>query len=300
VFSLASMRDVSDDAVVFRSHLDGREHVLTPERAMEVQQALGADIAMVLDEPVPFPTGVSETEIAAQRTHQWAERCREAHSQPDQALFAIVQGGLDADLRRWSARTLREMDFPGYAIGGLSLGEPKTETWRMVETVTPELPVERVRYLMGVGAPDDLLEGIARGVDLFDSSFPTRLARNGAFLTPEGRVNIRNARLREEEAPVLPGCDCPTCTHFSAGYLNHLFNAAELLAYHLASLHNVRFMIRLAEEARAAIVEGRFAPFARGFLEGFRAPDPDVRADQKARWLVARQRRTAAERPDAS
>lgn len=291
VFSLAHIRQISDDGVVFRSHLDGSEHSLSPEKVMEVEEALGADVAMVLDEPVPYPTSVGDTEAATRRTHAWAERCRWAHTRPDQALFAIVQGGLDEGLRRWSAQTLTEMDFPGYAIGGLSLGEPKEETWRMVVTVTAELPGDKARYLMGVGSPDDLLQGIAQGVDLFDSSFPTRIARNGAFLTYEGRVNIKNARFEGEARPVLEGCDCPACERFSAAYMHHLFKAEELLGYHLASLHNLRFMLRLAEEARTAIASGRFRAFATEFLERFKAPDPEVRAEQKARWLAARERR---------
>lgn len=291
VFSLAHIGRISDDGVLFRSHLDGGEHFLSPEKTMAVEEALAADIAMVLDEPVPYPTGLAETETATRRTHAWAERCRRAHTRADQALFGIVQGGMDVELRRWSASTLREMDFPGYAIGGLSLGEPKDETWRMVEAVTPELPPEKVRYLMGVGSPDDLLQGIARGVDLFDSSFPTRIARNGSFLTFEGRVNIRNARFQGEAGPVLAGCDCPACERFSAAYLHHLFKAEELLGYHLASLHNLRFMLRLAEEARGAIASGCFHAYAQGFLARFRAPDAEVRAEQKARWLAARGRR---------
>lgn len=291
VFSLAHIRRISDDGVVFRSHLDGSEHFLSPEKVMEIEEGLGGDVAMVLDEPVPFPTTPEDTEVAAGRTHRWAARCKEAHRRPGQALFAIVQGGLEPELRHWSARTLREMDFPGYAIGGLSLGEPKEQTWRMVEAVVPELPAENVRYLMGVGSPDDLIEGIARGIDLFDCSFPTRIARNGAFLTPDGRVNIRNARFDGDPGPVFDGCDCPACATFSTAYLHHLFKCEELLGYHLASLHNVRFMIRLAEEARVAIGEGRYRAFADGFLSRFQPPDPEVRAEQKAKWLATRERR---------
>jgi queuine tRNA-ribosyltransferase len=291
VFSLAHIRRINDDGVLFRSHLDGSEHLLSPERVMEIEQALGADIVMVLDEPSPFPSTREATRAATERTHLWARRCRAAHSRQDQALFAIVQGGLEMDLRRWSAQTLREMAFPGYAIGGLSLGEPKERTWEMVNVVVPELPADRPRYLMGVGSPEDIIEGISRGIDMFDCSFPTRIARNGALLTPVGRVNIRNARFRDATGPVLEDCDCDTCASFSAAYVHHLFRCEELLAYQLASVHNLRFLVRLVEQARAAIAVGSFPAFAAAFLDGFSAPEPAVRAEQKAKWLAARNRK---------
>ena len=193
VFSLAHIRQISDDGVAFRSHIDGSDHFLSPERVMEIEQALGADIAMVLDEPSAYPSAPEQVRAATERTHRWAERCLLAHSRSDQALFAIVQGGFEPDLRRWSTEALVTMDFPGYAIGGLSLGEPKEQTWAMVDAVTGGLPAEKPRYLMGVGSPEDVLEAIYYGVDMFDSSFPTRIARNGALLMPTGRANIRNA-----------------------------------------------------------------------------------------------------------
>ena len=291
VFSLAHNRKVSDDGVVFRSHLDGSEHMLTPEQVMEIEQALGADIIMVLDEPAGYPSDYRHAQEATERTHRWAERCQAAHACSDQALFAIVQGGLFADLRRWSARELVAMDFPGYAIGGLSLGESKLEMWDAVEATVPELPANRPRYLMGVGSPEDLVEGVARGIDMFDCSFPTRIARNGALLTPEGRLNIRNARYKEQEAPVLDGCDCVACTRFSAAYIHHLFLAQELLAFQLATLHNLRFMVRLMDDMRAAVVSGAFPKFREDFLRRFQPVDPDVRAQQKAKWAQSRDKK---------
>lgn len=296
VFSLAHIGKVNDEGVRFRSHLDGSAHLLTPESVMEVEQALGADIAMVLDQPVPYPTSRAATEEALIRTLRWAERCRAAHTRADQALFPIVQGGVEPDLRAESARVLVGMDFPGYAIGGLSVGEPKLLMWQMTELCTDILPAGKPRYLMGVGSPEDLLAGIALGVDMFDCSFPTRIARNGALLTPTGRVNIRNAQYATAGGPVLEGCDCDTCTRFTAAYLHHLFMARELLAYQLASVHNLRFIVRLAEHARAAILGGRFAEFRAEFDAGFRPANTQVQAEQKAKWLEARGRRLAGSR----
>ncbi len=304
VFSLAKMRRVTEEGVHFRSHIDGSEHFLSPEIVMEIEEALAADIAMVLDEPAPYPSALEDVAQATERTHRWAARSLEAHRKTDQALFAIIQGGLEPALRRSSARTLVAMAFPGYAIGGLSLGEPKDEMWRMVDVVTSELPHAKPRYLMGVGSPVDVLNGIARGVDMFDCSFPTRIARNGALLVPEGRVNITNARFAEAAGPVLEGCDCTTCIGFSAAYLHHLFNSRELLAYQLASVHNLRFLVRLVEQARAAITGGTFADFQISFTVRFQDTDPDVRSSQKAKWKAARDRAQgmdgAAASPDGS
>ena len=291
VFSLAHIRKITDEGVRFRSHLDGSEHMLTPELTMEIEQSLGADIAMVLDQPSAFPATRAATEEALGRTHRWAARCRAAHSRADQALFPIVQGGFDAGLRQQSAQTLVDLDFPGYAIGGLSVGEPKDVMWEMLQATTPYLPADKPRYLMGVGSPEDLLAGIALGVDMFDCSFPTRIARNGALLTDTGRINIRNARFKTAETPVLDGCDCDTCTRFTAAYLHHLFMAHELLAYQLASVHNLRFMVRLAQDARRAVIDGRFAAFRAGFDAAFRPADAAVQAAQKTKWLEARQRK---------
>ena len=295
VFSLAHIRKISDDGVVFRSHLDGSEHFLSPEKVMEIEEALGADIVMVLDEPVGYPASPEATREAAERTARWAQRCLEAHTRQDQVLFAIVQGGLEPDLRRRSARALVEMGFPGYAIGGLSLGEPKERMWDMVDVTVAELPAHKPRYLMGVGSPEDLVEGVARGIDMFDCSLPTRIARNGALLVPEGRINIRNARYKDQGTPAMEGCDCATCSSFSAAYLHHLFLAQELLAYQLATVHNLRFMVRLMEQVREVIQAGTFAGFREAFLARFQPTEPEVRAEQKAKWLETRAKRLASQ-----
>jgi len=249
VFSLEGLRKVSDDGVTFRSHIDGSEHHFSPEKVVEIQQLLGSDIAMVLDE-CAAPHDYTYNVQAVRRTHLWAERCRRAHTRPDQALFGIVQGGVFADLRAESARVLTALDFPGYAIGGLSVGESKEEMLRTLEGVAPLLPTHKARYLMGVGSPEDLVECVARGVDLFDCVLPTRLARNGAVFTPEGRLNLRNAIHREDPRPIQEGCGCYTCQHFSRAYLRHLVIAQEMLAARLNTLHNIHFLLQLMREAR--------------------------------------------------
>ncbi|HEY8477243.1 MAG TPA: tRNA guanosine(34) transglycosylase Tgt, partial [Chloroflexota bacterium] len=274
VFSLAPLRRVADDGVVFRSHIDGSEHWFTPEGVVAIEEQLGADVIMVLDECVPYPSSREATADALRRTHRWAERCRAAQRRPDQALFAIVQGGTFPDLRVESARTLVAMDFPGYAIGGLSVGEPKDLMWRLVEETVAHLPAGKPRYLMGVGSPEDLVEGVARGVDLFDCVLPTRVARNGALFTPTGRVNLRNARFRGVDGPIFEGCACFTCQRFSTAYLHHLFRAEELLAYRLATLHNLHFVLDLMRRLRAAILDGTFAQARERFLATWtRAPE---------------------------
>src|SRR5437762_91252 len=253
VFSLSMNRKLDDDGVTFRSHLDGSLHRFTPESVVATEELLGADIVMVLDECAPYPSDHAYNRQALARTHAWAERCRAAQTRPDQALFAIVQGGTFADLRRASARTLTALDFPGYAIGGLSVGEPKALMHAMLEETVPLLPLDRPRYLMGVGSPEDLWEAVARGLDLFDCVLPTRLARNGALWTQAGRIAIKSPRFAHVQAPIEADCDCYTCRHFSLGYLHHLYRAKELLAYRLNSIHNVRFLMRLTERMRAAI-----------------------------------------------
>jgi queuine tRNA-ribosyltransferase len=210
--------------------------------------------------------------------------CRRAAG--DLTTFAIVQGGVHPELRRWHARELASLDAPGYSIGGLSVGESKADMWSMTELVASELPLDRPRYLMGVGSPEDLVNAIARGVDMFDCVLPTRLGRNGSLFTDDGRANIRNARYREDPGPVDPGCDCQACTRFSAAYLHHLFRNDEILGYRLASLHNVRYLVRLVERTRAAIVTGQFASFAADYLARYRPADEQVRAQQKQKWLA--------------
>jgi len=285
IFSLASLRRVDDEGVGFRSHIDGSEHFLTPEGAVKVQERLGADIIMALDECPPHDAGIRKVREATDRTHRWAERCLKAHGRQDQALYGIVQGGIFAELRRESAARLTSLDFPGYAIGGLSLGEPKEVMLAMVEETVACLPTDKPRYLMGVGSPEDLVENVARGIDLFDSALPTRTARNGALFAATGRLNIRNAGYRGLDQPIDPGCDCYTCRRFSVAYLNHLFKSKELLAYRLATIHNLRFIMRLMEEMREAIVRGSFGEFQREFLGSYRTTDEEVRLEQKQRWL---------------
>ncbi len=287
IFSLSHLRRVDADGVTFRSHIDGSEHRFTPERAVAVQELLGADIIMCLDE-CPDPLDRRYNEEALQRTHAWAERCRAAQSRPDQALFGIVQGGVFPDLRAQSARFLRGLDFPGYAIGGLSVGETKEQMYAMLDVVTPLLPAERPRYLMGVGTPEDILEAVARGVDLFDCVLPTRVARNSGLLTRQGRLNLRNARYAEDPDPVEAGCTCYTCQHFSRAYLRHLFKAGEVLALRLATVHNLHFMVRLMEDVRSHIQGGTFLAFKQAFLTEYTLPNQAVRHAQMARRRAQR------------
>jgi queuine tRNA-ribosyltransferase len=227
-----SLRTIDDEGVTFRSHIDGRRHRFTPEQVMRVEQNLGADIAMVLDECAP-PVDYDYNVRALRRTHAWAERCKAAHNRPDQALFGIVQGGVFPDLREQSVRFLTELDFPGYAIGGLSVGETKAEMHATLDVTLPALPVDKPRYLMGVGTPEDLIEGVARGVDIFDCVLPTRVARNGQALLRTGKFNMRNARFADDPAPIDATCACYTCQTFSRAYVRHLIVAQEMLAANL-------------------------------------------------------------------
>ena len=277
VFSLAGRRTFSDEGVVFRSHIDGSQHLFTPELVIRVQEQLGADIIMCLD-VCSEPHDRANNEQALARTHAWASRCLAAHSRPDQALFGIVQGGIWADLRQQSAEYLTGLELPGYAIGGLSVGESKAEMYATLEVTAPLLPDAKPRYLMGVGAPEDLLEGVARGIDLFDCVLPTRLARNAALFTRQGRINLRNARFKRDPGPPESRCGCYTCRHFSLAYLHHLFRAEELLGYRLATIHNVHFLLELVCEIRAAIVRGRFAALKEEFLAGYQTVPEETRA----------------------
>jgi queuine tRNA-ribosyltransferase len=282
VFSLAQNRKVGDEGVVFRSHIDGSEHIFTPEMVVRVQEQLGADIIMCLDECAE-PADRAYNEQALVRTHAWAERCRAAQTRDDQALFGIVQGGIFPDLRRQSAEFLVGLDFPGYAIGGLSVGESKEQMYATLDLTTPLLPADKPRYLMGVGAPEDLLAGVARGVDLFDCVLPTRLARNAAAFTRQGRLNLRNARFERDPAPIEAGCDCYTCRHFSRAYLRHLFKAGEMLAARLATIHNVHFLLQLMRDVRASIAGGRFLAFKEEFLADYPVIPHEVRAANRER-----------------
>ncbi len=285
IFSLASLRQVSDDGVIFRSHIDGSQHLITPELVIQLQEALGTDIIMVLDECPASDDSLEKVRRAVSRTHQWAERCQRAQKRRDQALYAIVQGGVFPQLRQQSVEYLTSLGFSGYAIGGLSLGEPKKVTLKVVGETAILLPENKPRYLMGVGSPEDLLEGIAQGIDIFDSALPTRVARNGAFFTSLGRVNIQNAGYRRMEQPVDPGCNCYTCRTFSAAYLHHLFNCNELLAYRLATIHNLSFINNLMSKARSAILNGTFGSFKDNFLASYKPTDEPTRLSQKQKWL---------------
>jgi queuine tRNA-ribosyltransferase len=282
VFSLVDRRTVSDEGVEFRSHIDGSRHLFTPEMVVGVQERLGADLIMCLDECAD-PYDRAYNEVALARTHAWAARCQAAQRRKDQSLFGIVQGGIFPDLRRQSAVYLVELDFPGYAIGGLSVGETKEEMYGILDVTVSLLPTDRPRYLMGVGAPEDLLEAVVRGIDLFDCVLPTRLARNAALFTRQGRINIRNARFERDEAPLEAGCSCYTCQHFSRGYVRHLFQAGELLGYRLGTIHNLHFMLMLMRDIRAAIVDGRLLAFKDEFLSQYTIVPHAIRAAQRER-----------------
>lgn len=268
VFSLEQMRKIDEDGVTFKSHIDGSIHRFTPEKSIEVQQNLGADIIMAFDECAP-PYDRAYSERAMQRTHQWAERCLRAKTRRDQALFGIVQGGVFPDLRQQSADYLTSLDLPGYAIGGLSVGETKAEMHAMLEIVNTILPEGKPRYLMGVGTPEDLINGIQRGVDIFDCVLPTRLARHSAAMTFSGRLNLLNAAYARDAQPIDQNCQCYTCRHFSRAYLRHLIVAREMLAATLISIHNIFTLQELVRQARQAILERRFAAFASDFLQQY-------------------------------
>jgi len=288
LFSLSPLCRVSEEGVNFRSHIDGSQHFLSPEQVVALQEKLGADIIMTLDQCPAYGDSLEVVRSATDRSHRWAERCRQAHIRQDQFLYPIVQGGTFTELRRHSARTLASLDFPGYGIGGLSLGEGKTIMLTMLEETLAELPRDKPRYLMGVGSPEDLVAGVARGVDLFDSALPTRVARTGALYTKQGRRNIRNASWQRHDGPIDPGCDCYTCRTFTGAYLHHLFKAEELLAYRLATIHNLRFIIRLMAEMRQAIIDDKFSSFSQDFLDSYKPTDEEVRVEQKQKWLKNR------------
>jgi queuine tRNA-ribosyltransferase len=246
---------------------------------------LGADIIIALDVCTTYPSDHDHNRIALERTHRWAERCHKAQTRPDQMLFGVLQGGTFADLREESARYFTSLDYPGYAIGGLSVGEPKEVMHQLIELTIPLLPEDKPRHLLGVGSPEDLFEGVARGIDIFDCALPTRVARNGTFLTRQGRINMRNARYKEDPAPVEEGCRCYTCQHFSRAYLRHLVMAKEILGLRLATLHNLYFMLNLMEEIRKAILEGSFAELRELFIASYKAVDYDVRMRDREIWL---------------
>lgn len=261
VFSLQSNRTISEEGVEFRNDLNGDKDFFSPETAIKIEEALGADIIMSFDECIPYPCSYEYAEKSTERTLRWAKRGQIAHTREDQALFGIVQGGSFTALREKAAKELAKMDFPGYSIGGTSIGEPKDVCLKMVEDAVRYLPPDKPRYLMGVGSIDYLLEGITRGVDMFDCVLPTRIARHGTLMTSHGRVNIQDAKYKEDFTPLDDQCDCYTCTHYSRAYLRHLYLAKEEFGKTLNSIHNIRFLIKMMEGARKAIQENRFAEF---------------------------------------
>ncbi len=272
VFSLAELNQVTQDGVTFQSHLDGSRHVFTPEKAIDIQISIGADITMCLDECTAYPVSREDAESSMRMTVAWAEKCREhwekRHAR-NQALFAIVQGSVFNDLRAECAEALTAMDFPGYAIGGVSVGENKEEMAAVVAATTPRLPDGKPRYLMGVGPPEDMLDAIEQGVDMFDCVMPTRNARNGSLFTSQGKLNIKNAKYINDFAPLDPACGCPVCLRYSRAYLSHLYRSGEILALRLNTLHNLFFMLQLAATARMAIRSGTFRELKRTFLQTY-------------------------------
>ena len=268
VFSLSDMRKVDDEGVTFKSHIDGSMHRLTPEKSIQVQEKLGADIIMAFDE-CAVPDDREYNIQSMRRTHAWAERCQQSKSRPDQALFGIVQGGIFPDLRIQSAQFISSLGFPGHAVGGLSVGETKQEMHQILDVVNEVLPQEKPRYLMGVGSPEDLINGIQRGIDIFDCVLPTRLARHQSAMTFTGRINLMNAVHASDPRPIDETCTCYACQNFSRAYLRHLIVAKEILASTLISIHNITTLVRLVKAARQAILEDRYQDFAANFLENY-------------------------------
>ena len=293
-FSMGPLRKVSDDGIRFRSHIDGSEHNFTPELATANQEGLAPDIAMCFDQCIAYGASEKQVRQAMERTHRWAQSCFDAHQSSatgapsGQALFGIVQGGTFPELRDESARAISAIPFHGYAVGGLAVGENKEDMYRFTGQVADVLPEDKPRYLMGVGSPEDLVEGVARGIDMFDCALPTRVARNGSLFTPEGRVDVTKARYAEQQGPLDETCDCYTCRNYSAAYLRHLFRAKELLGLRLASIHNLRFVLALMERIRASILEKRFDAFRRDFLDRYQPANEAARQAQKEQWLQTR------------
>ena len=269
VFSLQERRKISEEGVEFKSHLNGDRLFFTPEKVIDIEEKLGADIIMSFDECIPYPADKKYAEKSVERTLRWAKRGLDAHTREDQALFGIVQGGEFPELRKHCAEELVKMNFPGYSIGGTSIGEPKEVFSKMLDYSVPYLPEDKPRYLMGVGSIDYLLEGIAKGIDMFDCVLPTRIARHGALMTSRGRINIHKAEYKDDFTPLDPECDCYTCKNYTKAYLRHLYIADEAFGKRLLSIHNVRFLIHLMEEARKAIQEDRFGDFREEMLRNY-------------------------------
>lgn len=270
VFSLGDLRKITEEGVFFRSHIDGSSHMFTPEKSMEVQNALGSDIMMAFDECAPYPADRAYVKRSLERTTRWLRRCKEYHKDVErQSLFGIMQGGVYPDLRRQSAEEIVELDLPGYAIGGLSVGEPKDLMYEVLDSCVDYLPKDKARYLMGVGSPDCLFEGVERGIDMFDCVLPTRIARNGTAFTSHGRVAIKNAKYERDFTPLDHDCDCYTCRNYSRAYLRHLFKSNEILSSMLLTEHNLHFLIRTMENIRLSIEEDRFPEYKRDFYEQY-------------------------------
>ena len=270
VFSLADLRNITEEGVKFKSHLDGSSHFISPEKSMSIQNNLGSDIMMAFDECCPYPATYEYTKASMERTTRWAKRCIEAHKNPDrQGLFGIVQGGMYKDLREESAKQLVELNFPGYAVGGLSVGEPAELMYDILGYTTPFLPENKPRYLMGVGTPDYLIEAVLRGIDMCDCVLPTRIARNGTAMTSQGKVVVRNATYEKDWTPLDSECDCYTCTHYTRAYIRHLIKAGEILGARLLTIHNLRFLVRLMENVREAIEQDRLLEFREEFYKKY-------------------------------
>ena len=270
VFSLGQLRKITEEGVHFQSHIDGSRHILTPEKAVEIQNALGSDIMMAFDECAPYPADREYIRDSMERTLRWLERCKAAHRNRErQSLFAIMQGGMYRDLRRECAERMVEMDFPGYAIGGLSVGEPKEQMLEILDDCVDYLPQDRPRYLMGVGTPDYLFEAVERGIDMCDCVEPTRIARHGLATTSRGRINIKNARFERDFSPLDPECDCYTCRNYSRAYIRHVFKAGEMMSAMLLSNHNLHFLINMMAGMRKAIEEDRFTEFKKEFYDKY-------------------------------
>lgn len=269
VFSLAKLRDITEEGVLFRSHIDGSKHLFTPEKVMEIQGAMGADIIMALDECIPHQAEFDYAKKSVERTTRWLHRCMDAWTDRSQSLFGIIQGGAYRELREQSAKDTIACDLPGYAIGGLSVGENKERMYEVLDYTLPLMPEDRLRYLMGVGSPDCLVEGVLRGVDIFDCVFPTRLARNGTVLTSAGRQVIRNAKYARDYTPIDRECGCYCCTHFTRAYLRHLIKANEILGLRLTTWHNLYFLLDLMKQIRQAIIDNRLGDFRNSFFEKY-------------------------------
>lgn len=273
VFSLSDLRDITEEGVTFRSHIDGSKKFMSPEISIKTQNDLGADIIMAFDECAPYPCDFDYAKKSMEMTTRWAKRCKQAHARPeDQALFGIVQGSVYPELRKESAKQITDLDFPGYAVGGLSVGEPAELMKEMLEITVPLLPADRPRYLMGVGSPDYLIEGAIRGIDMFDCVLPTRIGRNGTVFTSRGRIIVRDAKYARDFSPIDPECDCYACRNFTRAYIRHLFKTGELLGLRLATWHNLRFLINLMRDIRQAIREDRLLDFRKEFFTKYGYP----------------------------